>query len=562
LGLAIFGGAECRAQLSSDQKLLDFQAVASLFAKQYAPYEWKIQTQWFDVLYLRPWAERIRQSRGDLEYFEILCEYLNRLNDVHSYYAVPSYFQADTRLVVDIYDGKVLIERIDRQALPVAEYPFAVGDELLAVDGKDVNVLVDQFLRLVSFGNPRSSRRWAADMLVWRPQVYLPRAVELGETATLLIRLQDGDVRSFEVPWVKTGLPLETIGPVPSPRLARAGLRTADSGAGRWRAPWLKLQHMRSRDLRNLSGSGGRNPMYQAPPGFVQRLGRRSNDYFYSGTYVSEGTRIGLIRIPYFDPVPFDFLSVATQQFENEIVYMEANTDGLIVDVMRNPGGFGCWAIELMQRLMPTNFSTFGLEIRPTLSWVTSFAESVEIAKEEEAEDWEIQLLESIYNQINMAYQENRGRTGPVPVCGLTLEEEPARDARGQPRFYTKPIVMLTDEFSTSAADIFPAVFQDNKRGPVFGYRTAGAGGSVDFFQVGFYSEGTVSVTQSLVTRKDIVTTPDYPPAYYVENVGVRPDIEYDYMTRENLLGGGKAYVDAFTAALRREIARSRASRP
>ena len=36
----------------------------------------------------------------------------------------------------------------------------------------------------------------------------------------------------------------------------------------------------------------------------------------------------------------------------------------------------------------------------------------------------------------------------------------------------------------------------------------------------------------------------------YVENIGVRPDIVVDYMTRDNLLNQGKPYVAAFTAAL------------
>ena len=44
---------------------------------------------------------------------------------------------------------------------------------------------------------------------------------------------------------------------------------------------------------------------------------------------------------------------------------------------------------------------------------------------------------------------------------------------------YDKPLLVLTDEFSTSAGDVFPALLQDAGRGKLFGYRTAGAGGSV-----------------------------------------------------------------------------------
>jgi hypothetical protein len=35
-----------------------------------------------------------------------------------------------------------------------------------------------------------------------------------------------------------------------------------------------------------------------------------------------------------------------------------------------------------------------------------------------------------------------------------------------------------------------------------------------------------------------------------VENVGVRPDIEYDYMTRENLSRGGAPFAEEFVGAM------------
>jgi len=54
------------------------------------------------------------------------------------------------------------------------------------------------------------------------------------------------------------------------------------------------------------------------------------------------------------------------------------------------------------------------------------------------------------------------------------------------------------------------------------------------------------------------VSTPEFPPTPYIENVGVRPDVELDYMTRENLLSGGAPFVSAFTAAAVDYIRRQR----
>jgi hypothetical protein len=52
------------------------------------------------------------------------------------------------------------------------------------------------------------------------------------------------------------------------------------------------------------------------------------------------------------------------------------------------------------------------------------------------------------------------------------------------------------------------------------------------------------------MNRGHLIQTPDFPAAPYIENIGVRPDIVQDYMTRTNLVTGGSAFVQAFTAAI------------
>jgi C-terminal processing protease CtpA/Prc len=119
---------------------------------------------------------------------------------------------------------------------------------------------------------------------------------------------------------------------------------------------------------------------------------------------------------------------------------------------------------------------------------------------------------------------------------------------------YTKPLIVLVDDMSASGADYFPATIQDNKRGPLVGWRTMGAGGSVVDWEAGSYSLGSTRVTQSLMYRKNTIVTSDYPPAHYVENIGVRPDIEVDYMTRDNLVQNGAPFVSAFVRAIVAQI--------
>ena len=70
------------------------------------------------------------------------------------------------------------------------------------------------------------------------------------------------------------------------------------------------------------------------------------------------------------------------------------------------------------------------------------------------------------------------------------------------------------------------------------------------------YSELVSNNTNSLVVRKDPVVTSDYPAAPYIENIGVRPDIPLEFMTRENLLQNGRPPLEKL------QIVRGRVSGP
>jgi hypothetical protein len=51
------------------------------------------------------------------------------------------------------------------------------------------------------------------------------------------------------------------------------------------------------------------------------------------------------------------------------------------------------------------------------------------------------------------------------------------------------------------------------------------------------------------MNRGILISGTEYPPSPYIENIGVRPDIAVDYMTRANLLSAGAPFVQAFTEA-------------
>jgi Peptidase family S41/PDZ domain len=569
--LLTIGVAAPRAQnaLTADQRQADLIQLASTFAKNYAPYEWKRDVIGFDLYRLTPWLQRIQHS-DDLDFHEALIEYLSSLNDTHASMFFPSPFGAVLGFTVDIYDGKVLIDSIDRSLLPQAQYPFGIGDELVALDGDAVQSLIESFRRLATLGgNPRSRDRLSAGRIVRRFQENFPNASRVGDTAVASIRLASTSVlKNYVIPWVKIGIAIDSEGPLPSPRrgngviLFSTGLdgpgattatgkpalphkpdfRVTDDTLPAYMDPIRPLLNSRVPEtLNGILGFGARSPIYTPPAGFVTRLGTQPSHFFFSGTYASNGVRIGLLRIPNEAPPS---TTTALQQLNQEIAFFNANTDVLVVDIMRNTGGILTTAEAFAQRLIPTTFRTVGFEFRASALEVFAFAQRLTLAQNSGAPPEIIQNLQNNFNEVLRAYNEERGRTAPLPINSLGAFDLPPAAV-----VYTKPLLLLIDELTTSSADMLAAILQDNHRATLLGIRTNGAGGNNIQFNCTTFTEGTCSVTEGLMNRGVVISTPEFPPSPYIENVGVRPDIVVDYMTRANLMTGGAPFVQAFTEA-------------
>ena len=162
------------------------------------------------------------------------------------------------------------------------------------------------------------------------------------------------------------------------------------------------------------------------------------------------------------------------------------------------------------------------------------YGQTLALVKQLGAEQWQVDNFENIYKHLAQANREG-GRTGPLSLNG------------------TGSLILL--QMSASGGAFFPAVIQDNGRGQIVGWRTMGAGGNVIPYDVTVFSEAAATVTQSLMVRREPIVTAEYPTAPYVENVGVRPDVEIDYMTRDNLMNRGTVFVASFTKVMLERIA-------
>ncbi len=571
IGLLVIAGS-LAAQLSPVQRVADLTALASIYAKQYAPANWKIQALGANLFYLSPWLDKARAARSDIEFLEICAQYVSTLQDGHTQFYAPGNFTADMGIIVDLYDGKVLIEAVDRFALPVRQYPFEKGDELVSVDGKPVTDWIDQFSKLHTYANPRYTRRIATDALTFRWQQEIAAAGLLADEAVVEIRRATGTLETYKIDWQKNGTPITRLATMPGffgrePRRGREfdlPPNDGDTGIPLWQrvheqhktyavakkrdplrqGEWIDPETGEKADRRAYTGYGSNRPIWDFPAGFQIRLGRSRNDFITTGTYMAEGKTIGYLRIGQFNSVSPSMFN----QFDAEINYFNNNTDGLVIDVMRNPGGFGCTMVEMMRRLMGQQFTHFSAQERPLFSDVAYYDDLIAQLESLGAPESLLLLYREERSLLFGAWSNQRGLTGPIPACYFDLPVSATANS------YKKPLIVLVDDFSTSAADIFAAIMQDNLRGKLVGYRTAGAGGAVEDLKAGQFSEAETTNTKSLIMRAREYQYPGFPKSFFIENVGVRPDIELDYQTKDNLMNSGRPFVSAFTRIILDQI--------
>ena len=139
--------APALAQLTPDQRQSELRAVADAVSRKYALVDWKREGVKADPLDLRPWQARMAQAKDDLDFYEVLCEYMASFKDSHTAYFVPSTFIATLGFSVDIADDKVVIDAINRD-LPYDDFvrQQIAGDEL--PDASEQTVIATGFLRL------------------------------------------------------------------------------------------------------------------------------------------------------------------------------------------------------------------------------------------------------------------------------------------------------------------------------------------------------------------------------------------------------------------------------
>ena len=90
-----------------------------------------------------------------------------------------------------------------------------------------------EFGKYNAFANQRSTDRNNASLITFRDQAIYPRAVEVGDTATVIVRRKStGGLETYTLAWTKSGTPLDDGRPGALAQAERMPAPSAQPSAG------------------------------------------------------------------------------------------------------------------------------------------------------------------------------------------------------------------------------------------------------------------------------------------------------------------------------------------
>jgi len=542
----LVAASSAHADLTRDQRISDARTMISLFEHRYAPVLWKAEYMGIDLdeITAKLMGEAYRKDATDEDFYAAMARVSGSVKDTHNWLIIPSTYSAYLGFSCDYVEGRYLIQYINRETLPPDKFPFYKGDELIAIGGQLVQKIVAELSEYDGEANELTEKRFLAGNLTYRPQRTFPY-VPTGETAVEIFSQQRGGTDTVILEWQLSGKPLaETTSAGAHTKSIEVDLEsngdTDDALADLEHLRWSAIDEMQALE----AGIGSMQPFYPIWDSFETR----SDFPLLSGTFEVDSHKIAFLRIPRWNPpdyMPWFAL------LGKEVPYWEKETDALVIDQTNNGGGSICLVNAISRFFVSSPIPSLLFQVRANRMRGELYEQYAQSCRKVEGENSSTcRIIEDIAEEIRRALAEGDVLTKPVATCGDDGLIHPMVTDKGKKIVYTKPILILVNEFSVSAADMFPASLQDAGRATIFGGRTCGAGGSVRTTGNLGYSDFRISQTETLAVRSKEIESPSGVKTSYLENVGVIPDIEYS-ITVDDFMEGYEGYKKAIENALR-----------
>lgn len=530
----LFGFQVLAAQLTVEEKTLDFQQLVGRFKASYGPLHYKKEKFGIDLDVLQAkYLREVQQSKSNTEFYYIIARFVAEFQDSHSAAILPTDKKAALPFLVDLVQGQALIDKIDTDTLPEDKFPFKRGDELVAIDGIPVADLIKDLGRYAGEGFEQTQKRYATWLLTTRRARRLPSP---SGQAVVTIRPQGKtEARTQTVEWKVTG---EDSPETLTQMLER--VTTFHSGS------FLRQASIKD-NLTGLFGETRADGKEKLEIGYAcsgtTRIEKPENatvvseEPFVSYYWPTEKGNIGYLRIPHYSPDGDDAEKAIAgffAQYEKAISVLEKNTVGLVIDQDHNCGGYVDLVNAMLGLFMDQPYHPMNFRL---VANKENYLEYKKYVDETDKLSLNYDNLVGVMNKLKDAWIKGEHMTPHLSLNGNEWEyPNPVR--------YTKPVVMLIDEMSGSGGDAFPSMMKGYGRAKLIGTRTMGAGGHVDQNAPLNYSQITVSMTRSLFFRPDGVP---------VENNGAVPDYPYE-ITADDFINGYKGYRAFYTQKILEQV--------
>jgi hypothetical protein len=600
--------------LSDKEKTTVVRSLLLSLQNYYGPKELKTKTIGFN------WQKEtqrlyrdLKEIKTDQEMVFRLTTFLRSLNDAHVSAELPSTLR--WRIPMQVSYTPATKDRQARYTLNYIEREKAqtlvrggelppLEAELVSVDGIPVAEFQKNSPYFNSSGNELTNRG------LFGTQIF-----RMSEKSGIPLSMMTKNVRRFEFQWqaadgtlVRKSVDLQyevsgqglinlaTVLPAAEPSLADLLLKlkpkpapapapepTQAQGVGRLYSKIDALFSTRSRFEAEGSASGSSSATKaQAAEGYKIEIGQRlpvfhsqlpkdfteiaipksmegifKSEHIFAGTFMRNGKRVGLLRIPTYGVNNVELAGPVIQHFVRQL---EMKSDYLILDQMNNPGGSvtysDMWIKALVGKINPSKHMQF--RVRPTDHFMQNFAEiytemnTLTKVLPAEVRNPLLNEVREQFERVHLAYRAGESLSQPISLLpflrsielvqtlakGLNPQkdlfaDQPTHDLK-RSAVYTKPILMLINHFDFSGGDATPASLADHGRVVLLGTRTAGAGGTVERFSLRLLAtEFIYHLTTSLMYR------PALPEQPYVENYGVKEHIKLEPTPRDYATGFG-----------------------
>ena len=529
----------------------DLEQVFTLIRTLYGPYEYKEARFGYSIAELEEEArERLAAQPGDDGFYTAANWFLTRLNDGHIF-LVPS----PSSNPITSYEIGILIQPVSGKALvadiydpTLADRGIEYGDEIVSVDGLTPFEYLDAALEIDAIANDLTNEHLILRTFL-RPG-FSERLRPTAPTAHVVVRKADGTEFTRDLVWQEFQ---EETAEFPS----------ADGSSPALRQPSFvarKLQALTSHAKGSLATIGAVEPFFYTPatteafditpvvPSDAMlakyELDPATLPDIFAALYSYQGKSFLLIRQSGYGPETYEEIGPQLQWYRAIMDQYDGFVDGLIVDQTHNPGGYIDYCAGFARLFASKPIQSFVEAVNTDRAWINDFHEYARFLDPSLSTDesLSVELQASI---IEQAYDAGEGITRPL---SWYRENTLAPD---DTYVWTKPMLVLIDELAGSCGDAFPMLIHNSHVAPLFGRRTMGLGGNVEQFGPLTNSDASLYLTRGLFTSyRDDET---YAPGVFVENNGVRPEIEH-VISVDDFRGGFVEYMTHFSEELAHRV--------